>query len=83
MVAVYIGVGDVSGSSDGAVVRLSAEVGTVVGNSVADWQAVSANAREIKMVGIFTGGIIAVECTRSKIHLYLLDQNKSSSDAAW
>ena len=82
MVAVYTGVGDVSGSSDGVVVGLSVESGTVVGNVVADWQAVSANARERRKVGFFTRGIIAAECTRSKILLYHLGQNKPSSDAA-
>lgn len=36
IVAVYMGVGDVSGCSDGVIVGLSVESGTVVGNAVAD-----------------------------------------------
>jgi len=55
MVAVYTGVGDVSGGSDGTVVALTVvEVGTTVGGAAAVWQAISANARERRMVGVFT-----------------------------
>ena len=74
MVAVYRGIGDASGDDDGSTVAISAvEVDTTVGGVTAGWQAIIANAREIKMVDVFTKGIIAVVCIRSKIHPCLLD----------
>lgn len=62
MVGVYIGVGDASGVKVGmSVASPSLDVGTAVGVAGTASHAISAKARERKMVVVFTEEIVAVE----------------------